>query len=101
MLIYLYYIKSILNERKDLLETFIEMLGYSINKPFECVGTYEEARLAVSKAINNKEQGYLLDYYREHYPLELDSSKIEAYNEENHLGEYYNNIVKEELNHYV
>ena len=89
-----------LYNREDLLDTFKEILGYSDTKPFECVGTYEEARYAVSLAIQNKETGYLLDYYKEHYPLELEKEKIEKYNEENHLGEYYNRIVKEELKYY-
>ena len=90
-----------LYEREDLLKTFQEILGYADTKPFECVGTYEEARYAVSQVIQKSEEGVLLDYYREHYPLELDGTKIEQYNEENHLGDYYNTIVKEELSHYV
>ena len=89
-----------LYQREDLLETFKEILGYTENKPFECVGTYEEARLAVSECIEKEETGYLLDYYREHYPLELDKKEIIKYNEENNLGDYYNKIVKEELSHY-
>ena len=92
--------KEDLYNREDLLDTFIEILGYSTNKPFECVGTYEEARLAVSEAIQKQEEGYLLDYYRNHYPLELDKEEIIKYNEENNLGDYYNTIVKEELSHY-
>ena len=40
-----------LYEREDLLDTFKEILGYSETKPFECVGTYSEARYAVSMLI--------------------------------------------------
>ena len=86
-----------LYDREDLLETFIELLGYSETKPFECVGTYEEARYAVSKVINNNEEGYLLDYYRNHYPIELNDLEINKYNDNNNLGSYFNKIVKEEL----
>ena len=42
-------------QRKDLLETFIELLGYSENKPFECVGTFEEVRLAVEETIKKED----------------------------------------------
>lgn len=87
-----------LYNREDLLDTFIELLGYSETKPFECVGTYEEAKLAVSQAIKNNETGYLLDYYKNHYDLYLDQS-INNYNEENYLGEY-NTLVKKELELY-
>lgn len=90
-----------LYNREDLLGMFQEILGYSDTKPFECVGTYEEARYAVSQAIQKGESGYLLEYYREHYPLELDGTEIEKYCEENNLNEYYNMMVKEELSRYV
>lgn len=92
-----------LYERVDLLETFKEIIGYSKTKPFECVGTYEEARYAVSLVISNYQEDlpYLLDYYKNNYNLELVGGKILAYNENNNLNEYYNNLVKEELRKYV
>lgn len=90
-----------LYERKDLLETFKSILGYTENKPFECVGTYEEARLAVSKTLEKNENGYLLDFIKNNYDLEFDRNAIEKYNEENNLDEYYNNLVKKELDKYV
>ena len=90
-----------LYNRKDLLQMFIEIIGYAESKPFECVGTYEEARYAVSQVIEKKEESYLLDYYKKLFPLELDGEDIEKYNEENNLGDYYNKLVKEELKKYV
>ena len=89
-----------LYDREDLLDTFIEILGYSENKPFDCVGTYEEARYAVSQAILKREDGFLLDYYKEHYDLYLDDDEIVKYNDENNLGSYYNELVKKELDKY-
>lgn len=86
-----------LYEREDLLNTFLEIVGYSSSKPFECVGTYSEARYAVSLVINKGENGYLLDYFSKNYPLELDGVYIEKYNDMNNLGEYYNKLVQEEL----
>ena len=87
-----------LYEREDLLEIFKEILGYSNNKPFECVGTYEEARYAVSLVIEKSDNlPYLLKYYRYNYDLYLDGEKIEKYNEMNNLDDYYNNLVVGEL----
>lgn len=83
-------------ERDDLLDTFLEILGYSSNKPFECVGTYEEARYAVYLA-SLKEDGYLLNYYKNHYEFKEDIDSIVEYKTENNLGEYYNKLVREEL----
>ena len=86
----------------DLLELFLEILGFTEQKPFECVGTYEEARYAVSLMIQKEENlPYLLQYYKEHYPLELDGHLIESYQEENHLNDYYDSLVKGELEKYV
>ncbi len=89
-------------EKKELLETFKEILGYSDTKPFECVGTLEEARYAISLVLEKGvEHSYLLDYYREHYPLFLDSSEINKYNEDNNIDEHFDRLVKEEMNKYV
>lgn len=89
-------------EKKELLETFKEILGYSDTKPFECVGTLEEARYAISLVLDKgEEHSYLLDYYREHYPLFLDGSEINKYNEENNIDEHFDKLVKEEMNKYV
>ena len=94
--------KEDLFEREDLKDLFIEILGYSENKPFECVGTYEEARYAVSLTISkSKNLPYLLKYYKDNYELELDGEEIKKYNEKNNIDEYYNNLVKKEVNKYV
>lgn len=89
-------------ERVDLLDTFKEILGYSETKPFECVGTYSEARLAVSLVITQENDlPYLLQYYKDNYELELDTTEILKYNEENNIDEYYDKLVKKELDQYV
>jgi len=89
-------------ENKELLNTFIELLGYSETKPFECIGTYSEVRLAVSLTIKNYqgELPYLLKYYSDNYPLELDDSVLYSYNKENNLTEKFAIILKEELKKY-
>ena len=49
----------------------------------------------------DNEHSFLLDYYKNNYPLFLDGTEINKYNDENNLGEYYNNIVKKEMSKYV
>lgn len=92
-----------LYEKEDLLEIFKEILGYSETKPFECVGTYGEARYAISLVIDKlgDELPYLLKYYRDNYKLELDGAEILKYNEINNLNDYYEDLVKKELMKYV
>lgn len=99
-------------ERKDLLKTFIELTGNGDNKPFECVGTYEEVCYAISRTIYNIEHNiinipneysdedlpYLLNYYKQHYELSsLKCDYTKLYNPENNLTEEQNNILKEEI----
>ena len=88
-----------LYEKEEYLDTFKEILGYSDTKPFECVGTYSEARYAISLLLEklDGELPYLLKYYKDHYPLELDGTEILKYNEENNIDEYYDSLVKEAL----
>lgn len=90
-------------EKEDLLNTFIELTGYGETKPFECVGTYEEVRYAITKVIEREENlPYLLQYYKDNFKLEDLSNKIETrYNNENNLDEYFENLLKEELDKYV
>lgn len=105
-----------------LLPTFIELLGYSERKPFECVGTYSECRLAVSIAVRNLEATsqplpYLPQYYKDHYPLTytlscscdsdsrssniIPADKISTlYNPENNLPPAFEIIIKQELAKY-
>lgn len=89
-------------DKKDLLEIFLELCGFRENKPFECVGTFEEVRFAVSMAIKNYEKEgkslpQLLEYYKNNYKLEEDFNYLEYYNEENFLPEEFEKILKENL----
>ena len=87
---------------ESLLDTFIEVLGYGEHKPFECVGTYKEARYAVSLAINKyKKLPFLLDYYEKHYEKEMDIKFEYEYNNEHNLNEYFEEKLKKELEKYV
>ena len=81
----------------------LELSLYSDEKPFECVGTYEEVRYAITLTINNidGELPYLLKYYKEHFPLSTDIKYEKLFNDENNIDDEFINIVKGELSKYV
>ena len=87
-------------EDETLLETFKELLGYKETKPWECVGTYEEVRYAVSlliKKLENEKLPYLLEYYKNNYPLFLEEKFETKYNNQNNLEEHFEKIIKEAI----
>ncbi len=90
-------------EKKELLNTFIDLIGFGKNKPFDCVGTYQEVRYALSKVINQIDNlPYLLKFYKDNYELENMCLDLEhSYNKENNLEESFEILLKEELNKYV
>lgn len=93
--------KENLYEKQDLLETFIELCGYGKNKPFECVGTYEEIKFAISKTIeniekNNEKLPYLLDYYKSHFEM-FNKNLLNYYNENNNIPAEFEKKLKNEL----
>lgn len=91
-------------EDEKLTETMKDLLGYGEHKPFDCVGTYEEVNYAITKTILNlekKEQKlpYLLQFYKDNYPLADLSRKLETYyNYEHNLPSSFEQILKEKLN---
>ena len=90
-------------EKKELLNTFIELTGNGETKPFDCVGTFEEVNFAISKTIENiiKEKGelpYLLKYYKDNFELADTSKDITLrYNTENNLNEEQNDMLRKEV----
>ena len=86
-----------------MLNTFIELCGYSKNKPFECVGTYSEVRYAVSRLIKELDDlPFLLQYYKDHYKLEDTNNRLESkWNDEHNVPKEFEILVKEEINKYV
>lgn len=90
-------------EKKDLLKTFLELTGNGEVKPFECVGTFEEVKFAISKTIQNIEKKgeklpYLLKYYKSNYKVldtKIDISK--RYNSQNNLTEEQNEMLRKEV----
>lgn len=90
-------------EKENLLQTFIELTGKGDNKPFDCVGTYEEVNYALSKTIDNIEKRdgeipYLLKYYKDNYDMvDLTDDITKRYNDENNLNEEQNEMLRKEV----
>jgi len=89
-----------LYKKEALLDTFIELTGNAVHKPFECVGTYEEVNLAITKKIKMTvgKLPYLLEYYHNHYLKELNDDLLNSFNEENNVPEEFITIVKGAIN---
>lgn len=90
--------KNMLDD-KDMLNYFLDLLGKTKNKPFECVGTVEEVTFVVNSLIlRGYDRPYLLNYYKEHYDIEKPNEEIlTKLNEEHNVNDYLLNLVKEEL----
>ena len=90
-------------EKEELLETFIQLTGNGVTKPFDCVGTFEEVNFALSKTINNLEKKneelpYLLRYYKDNYKLVDTNNDITTrYNNCNNLNEEQNDMLRKEV----
>lgn len=87
---------------KRFLEDFKELLGYSLNKPYECVGTYEEVRYACTSTIKKiqieqTKLPYLLQFYLDNYPL-YNEKILSYFNDDNNVPSKYINKIKKELN---
>ncbi len=62
--------KEDLFTKENMLPLFLELLGKSNIKPFECVGTFEEINYAITKTIKKLDKNnlpYLLKYYYDNY----------------------------------
>lgn len=99
--------KDMLNDSK-LLDYFIELIGQSEHKPFECVGSIDEVNLAVSLTIreyekNGTELPFLLKEYKDrglYHPETLNERNrlcCGSYNEENLLPEEFRIILQDEM----
>ncbi len=86
-------------DNKEMLQYFLELLGKTENKPFECVGTIEEVNFVVNSLIlRGYDKPYLLDYYKKNYKVEeQDSSILTRLNDEHNVSDYLLDLVKEEL----
>lgn len=85
-------------EKESLLKTFIELCGFAENKPFECVGTYQEVRFAISQTIQNIEGDlpFLLEYYKDNFEL-IECEMLDFYNENNNLPQEFDEILRRKV----
>ena len=84
---------------ENMLQYFLELLGKTENKPFECVGTIEEVSYVVNNLIlRGYDKPYLLDYYKNHYDVVKPDDKIlTELNNEHNVNDYLLNLLKEEF----
>ena len=85
-------------ENKNLLQTFIDLTWNSDNKPFECVGTYDEVNYAIALVIKKLDWNlpYLLQYYVDNFEVK-DYDLLNYFNEENNLDPEFLEILKKYL----
>lgn len=99
--------RDMLND-SAMLEYFIELIGESEHKPFECVGSVSEVNLSVSLAVQKLEsQGVELpllfgEYVKRglYHPENLESLRKEFcsyFNEQNLLTDEFKTILKKEM----
>ena len=86
--------ENLLN-KKDLENYFLELIGKSKTKPFECVGTIEEVNYAMNRIILD-DDSYLSNLYREKYYEEVDIDLSKIYYENNVIDEYLE-IIKQAI----
>lgn len=90
-------------EKESLLDIFLGLTGHGTNKPFDCVGTYEEVNFAISKTIGNiedmgLEMPYLLKYYKDNFgTFDMSVDLTRVYNEENNLEEEQDKLLRKEI----
>ena len=95
-------------DSSNMLTYFTELVGLSEHKPFECVGSIDEVRLAVSLAIRDyKENGEELPLlFREFVKLglyapdsidEKNNACCKSWNDDNLLTDTFKEILKKEM----
>lgn len=88
-------------DKKEMLNYFLELLGKTESKPFECVGTIEEVNFTVNNLIrkSNGNLPYLLKYYNENYNVEEPRyNLLSNINEDNNVPSSLLKLVIKELN---
>lgn len=97
-----------MTDDEKMLEYFIELIGESDHKPFECVGSVGEVNLAVSLAIRQLEEKgeelpFLFEEYKKrgsYHPEQIDALNDEYcryFSSENLLPEDFKKILTKEM----
>ena len=82
-------------DNKNLEHYFLELIGKSETKPFECIGTIDEVKYAMNRIIK-KDTSYLATLYKEKYYEEVDIDLTKLYYKNNVIEEYLD-ILKEAI----
>ena len=92
--------KDLLDD-EGLLKDLKELLGETASKPFECVGTIDEVKTAMSLIVRrNNRDSLLMKYFKDNYDL-VNDDLLKEFNNENNIDPYFVDIVKEEIEKYV
>ena len=97
----------------DMEETFMQLIGKSTNKTFDCVGTYEEIEYSLAVTLKkklraNEEIPRLLDmYYKKYFYSDIaivnetitrgDNKLLFGYIKENNVRGVFEKLLKEKL----
>lgn len=65
--------------RDDMVQTFEELAGLSLNKPFECVGTISEVNTAMRKLCETRSDKFLVKHYINKSLEQLEDGMLEEY----------------------
>ena len=83
-------------DKKELENSFIELIGESETKPFECIGTIEEVHYAMNRIVEN-DSSYLSLLYKNRYYKKTDIDLTKFYYDNNVIDEYLQ-LLKEAIN---
>jgi len=86
-------------DKKELKETFIQLVDVKKIKPLECVGSYDEVNYALSLTIQKlKTLPFLLKEYKKMNIKYVGKDLLKDWNENNNLPKKYEKILKKALN---
>ena len=66
-------------DKPSLAQTFDELAGLSINKPFECVGTIGEVNEALHRILDSRKDKYLIKHYINKQLSQLEDGMLDEY----------------------
>ncbi len=86
-------------DNKDMLPYFIDLIGKSDAKPFECVGTTKEVNYVINSIIRRGGKlPYLINYYKDNYGyVTPDDNMLNEFNNDNNVPDNLIINIKEEL----
>ena len=90
--------ENLLN-KKEMLNYFLDLLGKTKSKPFECVGTIDEVNYVVNNlAKNMKNPPYLIKYYKENYEIiDINNDILSKLDMNNNVSYDLMKLIKQEL----